>query len=127
RLLSSVDSTPIASNRFLMVLVDSSAARMPLPGATIARATLLSSARFILRLPAEVTSAVPTNPVPTDSLPFITLKYNAQNPAGRPSAIPIQAIFFRQFLAAVQRFNTSTPGSGLPSIHSRKAPPAVET
>jgi hypothetical protein len=23
--------------------------------------------------------------------------------------------------------NTSTPGKGLPSIHSRKAPPAVET
>ena len=33
-------------------------------------------------------------------------------------------------LAAVGRhfcLNTSTPGSGLPSSHSRKAPPAVET
>src|SRR5260370_42579927 len=37
----------MASKRFLMVPVDSSAARMPLPGATRARATLLRSARFI--------------------------------------------------------------------------------
>jgi drug/metabolite transporter (DMT)-like permease len=28
--------------------------------------------------------------------------------------------------AAPQRFSTSTPGSALPSIHSRNAPPAVE-
>src|ERR1051326_8335045 len=47
RRLSAVDSTPIASKRFLMVPVDSSAARMPLPGATMAWATLLSSARFM--------------------------------------------------------------------------------
>src|SRR5688572_993236 len=39
RRLSSVLSTPIASKRLLMVLVLSSAARMPLPGATSARAT----------------------------------------------------------------------------------------
>src|SRR6266545_5742507 len=38
---------PIWSKRFLMVPEDSSAARMPRPGATIASATLLSSARFI--------------------------------------------------------------------------------
>ena len=37
----------MASKRFLMVPVDSSAARMPRPGATIASATLFSSARFI--------------------------------------------------------------------------------
>src|SRR5690242_704613 len=37
----------MASNRFLIVLEDSSAARMPLPGVTMARATLLRSARFI--------------------------------------------------------------------------------
>src|ERR1700679_4125057 len=37
----------MASKRFLIVPVDSSAARMPLPGATMARATLLRSARFI--------------------------------------------------------------------------------
>src|ERR1700730_5463811 len=36
----------MASNRFLMVADDSSAARMPRPGATMASATLLSSARF---------------------------------------------------------------------------------
>ena len=34
---SSVDSTPIASNRFVIVPVDSSAARMPLSSATIDR------------------------------------------------------------------------------------------
>src|ERR1700754_3842892 len=37
----------MASKRFLMVPEDSSAARMPLPGVTMARATLLRSARFI--------------------------------------------------------------------------------
>src|SRR4029078_11616837 len=37
----------MASKRFLMVPVDSSAARMPLPGVVMASATLLSSARFI--------------------------------------------------------------------------------
>src|SRR5579884_2109555 len=37
----------MASNRFLMVPVDSSAARMPRPGATIAAATLFNSLRFI--------------------------------------------------------------------------------
>ena len=42
-----VDSTPMASKRFLIVPVDSSAARMPRPGATIASATLFNSARFI--------------------------------------------------------------------------------
>src|SRR3954452_22698266 len=39
----------MASNRFLMVPEDSSAARMPLPGATMAVAILLSSVRFIER------------------------------------------------------------------------------
>src|SRR5206468_3394179 len=83
-----------------MVLVDSSAARMPLPGATIACATLLSSARFILRLPASMILAVPTNPVPADSLPFITLKTGRE---GRPPQP------FRQFFAgcsALQHFDT---------------------
>src|ERR1041385_1004324 len=37
----------MASKRFLMVPVDSSAARMPLPGVVMASATLLRSARFI--------------------------------------------------------------------------------
>src|SRR4030081_2942312 len=37
----------MASKRFLIVPEDSSAASMPLPGATRARATLLRSARFI--------------------------------------------------------------------------------
>src|SRR5665213_1004855 len=40
----------MASKRFLMVPVDSSAARMPLPFAVIASATLFSSARFIRAL-----------------------------------------------------------------------------
>src|ERR1700737_906452 len=37
----------MASNRFLIVPVDSSAARMPRPGATMAVATLFSSLKFI--------------------------------------------------------------------------------
>src|SRR5215475_5030062 len=37
----------MASKRFLIVPEDSSAARMPLPGATMARATLFNSSRFI--------------------------------------------------------------------------------
>src|SRR5690348_14121460 len=37
----------MASKRFLMVPEDSSAARMPLPGATMPRATLFSASRFI--------------------------------------------------------------------------------
>src|ERR1700758_2641200 len=40
----------MASKRFLIVPDDSSAASMPLPGATMARATLLSSLRFIASL-----------------------------------------------------------------------------
>src|SRR3979411_1314478 len=47
RRLSAGDCAPIATTRFLMVPDDSSAARMPRPGATMASATLLSSARFI--------------------------------------------------------------------------------
>src|SRR6185312_11016559 len=42
-----VDSTLMASKRFLIVPEDSSAARMPLPGDTMARATLLRSARLM--------------------------------------------------------------------------------
>src|ERR1700740_610007 len=38
----------MSSKRFLMVPEDSSAARRPLPGVTMARATLLRSARFII-------------------------------------------------------------------------------
>src|SRR5215475_10501477 len=38
---------PIASKRRLIVPVDSSAAKMPLPGATIAFATLFNSTRFM--------------------------------------------------------------------------------
>src|ERR1700693_1604732 len=37
----------MASNRFLMVPVDSSAARMPLPGATMAVAILFNASRSI--------------------------------------------------------------------------------
>ena len=44
RRLSSVDSIPIESNRFLIVPVLSSAARMPFPGATSARAVSFRSA-----------------------------------------------------------------------------------
>src|ERR1700730_4511859 len=57
---SAVDSTLIASKRFLIVPEDSSAARMPLPGVTMASAILLRSARFmgVLRsggfLPAKI-------------------------------------------------------------------------
>ncbi len=43
RRFSSVDSTAIDLKRFSIVPVDSSAARMPLPGATMAWATLASS------------------------------------------------------------------------------------
>src|SRR3979409_1571478 len=44
---SSVDSTLMASKRFLIVPEDSSAASTPLPGAVMASAPLLRSARFI--------------------------------------------------------------------------------
>ena len=56
---------------------------MPLPGAVMATATLLSSARFIAL-----------------------------------SSILLSGYFIRKI---------STPGNGLPSIHSRNAPPAVDT
>ena len=46
-------STLMVSNRFLMVPLDSSAARMPLPGAVIASATLLRSARSMSRSPCR--------------------------------------------------------------------------
>src|SRR5204863_7739634 len=47
---SSVDSTPIESKRFLIVPLLSSAARIPLPGATSARAISLSDVISVLRL-----------------------------------------------------------------------------
>src|SRR5438874_728386 len=47
----------MASNRFLIVPEDSSAARMPRPGATMASATLLSSARFMCSLHLSVSPA----------------------------------------------------------------------
>ena len=49
RRVSSVDSTPIESKRFLIVPSLSSAARMPLPSATSARAVVSSS--FIAQPP----------------------------------------------------------------------------
>src|SRR3954451_5057461 len=50
RRLSSVDSTPIESKRFLIVPSLSSAARMPLPGATRARAICSSSVMAALSI-----------------------------------------------------------------------------
>jgi|TARA_B110000208_G_scaffold174105_1_gene218531 hypothetical protein len=41
-----VFSTPIAAKRLPIVPVDSSAARMPLPGAAMARAVAMSSAEY---------------------------------------------------------------------------------
>src|SRR6516162_2591068 len=64
--MSGVDSTPIASNRFLMVPVDSSAARMPRPGATIAVATLFNSAKFI----ASSSNAAPAMRLPVLAVLF---------------------------------------------------------
>src|SRR6188472_4440202 len=57
RRVSSVDSTPIASKRFAIVPVDSSAARIPLSSATTMRAVSYSSSQAIgsrLRLHAQV-------------------------------------------------------------------------
>ncbi len=48
RLCSSVDSTPIVSNLFLIVPVLSSAARMPLPGVTISLAVVSRVFTFML-------------------------------------------------------------------------------
>src|SRR3954467_3588289 len=78
----------MASKRFLMVLVDSSAARMPLPDATIASATLFSSSRFIGFPP---------------SLP-------RARPGSFPSFLP-QDLDTRQGLA-LQPFEESAAGSG---------------
>jgi hypothetical protein len=50
RRFSSVDSTPIESKRFLIVPVLSSAARIPLPGATSASAVAWSSSTSIVNL-----------------------------------------------------------------------------
>ena len=94
--------TPIASKRFLMVPEDSSAARMPRPGATMASATLLSSARFIVCL------------------------------LMRSGFWPILAASARRWQSgmigsASFRPQHLDPRQALPSSHSRKAPPAVET
>src|SRR5260221_5252561 len=48
---SSVDSSPIESKRFLIVPLLSSAARIPFPGATSARAVACNSAMLIASLP----------------------------------------------------------------------------
>src|SRR5437868_6511776 len=50
RRFSSIDSTPIVSKRFLIVPLDSSAARIPFPSATSARAVSCSSL-FDMNLP----------------------------------------------------------------------------
>src|SRR5947208_13545911 len=53
RRFSSVDSTLIESNRFLIVPLDSSAARIPLPGATRARAVSCKSLMAAFLLPGR--------------------------------------------------------------------------
>src|SRR5215471_168255 len=103
RRLSAVDSTPIVSKRFLMVPDDSSAARMPRPGATMASATLLSSARFIATL--------------LHRCAFI----------GDFAASLRRWQRADRFVVRYPTLSTSIPGKGLPSSHSRNAPPAVET
>src|SRR5215831_18962508 len=59
----------MASKRFLIVPEDSSAARMPLPGATMASATLFNSSRFIafslsIVVPARAESVNPESRIP---------------------------------------------------------------
>src|SRR3990170_7387665 len=57
----------MASNRFLIVPEDSSAARMPLPGVTMARATLLRSARFIGAFSSAISCQSRCGPNPCNS------------------------------------------------------------
>src|ERR1700730_13707 len=82
-----------------MVPVDSSAAKMPRPGATMASATLFNPLRFIVLSKRRR----------RDSAACLTL-------------------FYALVAAEVSRTNsTSTPGRVLPSSDSKKAPPPVET
>jgi hypothetical protein len=63
RRISSVDSTPIESKRFLIVPSLSSAARIPLPGATSARA-VSSSSGAVFMSPPEESSSEEVSPLP---------------------------------------------------------------
>src|SRR5450830_2079954 len=56
RRFCSVDSTPMPASRFAIVGALSSAARIPLPGATNARAVWLIASRFIVRSPSPLAS-----------------------------------------------------------------------
>src|SRR5450830_537264 len=56
RRFCSVDSTPIPASRFAIVGALSSAARMPLPGATNARAVWVIASRFIVRSHSRLAS-----------------------------------------------------------------------
>src|ERR1700683_274896 len=86
-----------------MVPVDSSAARMPRPGATIASATLFNSVRFIGGNLLQI----------------------RRRRSGRFVAV---ILFYPRAAAGVgDTRKTLTPGSVLPSSDSRKAPPAVDT
>src|ERR1039457_5455800 len=96
-----VDSTPMESKRFLMVPVDSSAARMPRPGATMASATLFNSERFIAAL----------------------LDVPRSQSGGLRAFLLYSVVRTRVYGSN----NTLTPGNVLPSRDSRKAPPAVDT
>src|SRR5579863_5140955 len=106
----------MASKRFLMVL-DSSAARMPRPGATMAVATLFNSVRFI-----ACSSIFDLDLLLEHDLfrkPVSTFRDHALSRPIMPQV--------RVAAGVGDALSTSTPGSTLPSSHSRKAPPAVET
>src|SRR5262249_47023868 len=83
---SSVLSQPIVSKRFLMVPLDSSAARIPLPGATIARATscrLMDSSRDVRRT-GQVCRTPPSGPQPW---PVVPPRANIVAPSGTTSGL----------------------------------------
>src|SRR6185437_11296624 len=70
----------MASKRFLMVPEDSSAARMPLPGATMARATLFSSSTFIAL--SDLTASQSFYSQDLDPRQGLTLQPLQEGPAG---------------------------------------------
>src|SRR5258708_33694873 len=80
----------MASKRFLMVPVDSSAARMPLPGAVMALATLLRSARFISPSPGFVGSRSRIGLRPSGMTPSASLLPQNLDPWQRFALHPFQ-------------------------------------
>src|SRR4029077_19910082 len=85
----------MASNRFWMVPEDSSAARIPLPGTTIFRATFDNCSRFIVLLPSRSKAACRLDALAS----FVLAASGAARPVEAPASCLAQRLYSRERLA----------------------------